>query len=60
MGLLLGPLEIGTEEDVDGALEEVQQLVLSGMHFPLVAHTGRLHGENTDVPTIELDGEKLN
>jgi hypothetical protein len=53
--LLIRPLDIRTKEDVDGPLEQVQHLVLIGMHFPLVAYAGRLDGQKADVTTIELD-----
>ncbi len=60
MCLLLGSFKVGPEKDFDFALQEVKQFVLVGMHFPFVAHTWRVHGENTDMATIELNGQQLN
>jgi hypothetical protein len=58
--VLLGSLQLGTQEDVDCALQEVQQFVLFGMHLPLVADSGRLHGENAYVTPVELYLQELN
>jgi hypothetical protein len=52
--VLLGSLKIGSEEDVNGTFQEVQQFVLFRMHLPLVAHAWRLHREDTDLTPIEL------
>ena len=48
----LGPLMIGTQKDIDFALQEVEQFVFLGVHFPFVTHPR----ENTQVTTIELNG----
>jgi hypothetical protein len=50
-GLFLGALEIRTEEYVYLSFKEVQQLILFGMYFPLVAHSGCLHGKDAHVTT---------
>jgi hypothetical protein len=52
--VLIGPLKIGAEEDVNGTFQEVKQFVLFGMHLPLVAHARRLRREDTDLTPIEL------
>ena len=57
---LVGSLQVGPENDFNLALQEEEQFVLVGMHFPFVAHTWRVHGENTDVAAIELNGQELN
>jgi len=56
---LLRPLRIRAQKDIDFALEEVEQLVLLGVHFPLVTHSRGLHGENTHMTTIELNWQEL-
>ena len=43
---------IGTQKDIDFALQEVEQFVFLGVHFPFVTHPR----ENTQVTTIELNG----
>jgi hypothetical protein len=52
--LFLGALEIRTQVHVYLPLKEVEQLVLFGMHFPLVSYSGRIHRKDADVTTIEL------
>ena len=42
----LGPLMIGTQKDIDFALQEVEQFVLLGVHFPFVTHPGTPQGEH--------------
>ncbi len=53
---LLGPLRIRTQKDIDFALQEVEQFVLLGMHFPFVTHPRGFHRENTHMTAIELNG----
>jgi hypothetical protein len=50
------PIEIWTQEDLDCTLQEVQQLVLFGMHLPFVPNTRRLHRKDANAPPIEVDG----
>ena len=59
-GLLFWPLGVGPQEDVHCTLQEVQQLVLFGMHFPFVPNTWRLHGKDANVTSVELDRQELN
>ena len=37
--VLLGLLTVGSKENINGTVKEVQQFVLLGMHFPLVPHS---------------------
>ncbi len=57
--VLLGLPKIGSEENINGTVEEVQQFVLFGMHFPLVPHSRGVNGEDTDLPPIKFHREEL-
>lgn len=59
-GVLLGSLEIGSEEDVDRTLQEVEQFVLFGVHLPFVTNAWSLDRKGADPTTIELNWEELN
>jgi len=52
--LFVVQLEISPEEHVDGTLEQVQELVLIGMHLPFVALSSCCHGEMPCLATVEL------
>jgi hypothetical protein len=36
--LAIVPFEIPPKEDIDGSLEQIEQLILLWMHLPLIAH----------------------
>ena len=54
--LLFAYLELSSKEDVDSAFEQIEELVLFGMHFPFVTYPGRIDRENTHPATVELHG----
>jgi hypothetical protein len=57
--LFVGVLDLGPENHVNGTFDEVQQFFLVRMHFPFVPYTGSIHGEDSDVPSIEVHGENF-
>ena len=58
--VLLGPSKVGSEETINGTMEEVQQFILLGMHLPLVPQPGRVHREHADLPPIKFHWEEFN
>jgi hypothetical protein len=58
--VLLGLPKVGSEENINDTIEEVQQFVLFGMHFPLVPHSRGIDWEDTDLPPIKFHREELN
>ena len=54
--LLFAYLELSSKEDVNSAFDQIEELVLFGMHFPFVTYPGRIDRENADPATVELHG----
>ena len=59
MRFILRTLKIGTQKDIDFALQEVKEFVLVWVHFPFIAYARKFHGEDTDVTTIELYRQEI-
>ena len=54
--LFLGLLNLASKIDVNGTFDEEQELVLFGMHLPLVPHTRSFDREDSDEAPVELHG----
>jgi hypothetical protein len=54
--LLFACLELSSKEDVKSAFEQIEELVLFGMHFPFVTCPWRIDRENAHPATVELHG----
>lgn len=52
--VLLPSFEFCSNEDVNGALEQIEELVLFGMHLPFVTYPRRSHRQDTHQATVEL------
>lgn len=52
--------EVFAQEHIDGTFEEIQKLILVGMHFPLVPFSRYVHSEAAHLSTLELHRENLN